>query len=38
MLKGRRLAYDGRGNAVAKSENELASALNGKIFIKFCTS
>ncbi|XP_074330893.1 phosphoribosylaminoimidazole carboxylase, chloroplastic isoform X1 [Apium graveolens] len=28
MLKSRRLAYDGRGNAVAKSEEDLASALN----------
>ncbi|KAK1402675.1 phosphoribosylaminoimidazole carboxylase [Heracleum sosnowskyi] len=28
MLKSRRLAYDGRGNAVAKSEEELSSALN----------
>ncbi|XP_063950718.1 phosphoribosylaminoimidazole carboxylase, chloroplastic isoform X3 [Daucus carota subsp. sativus] len=28
MLKSRKLAYDGRGNAVAKSEKELASALN----------
>ena len=29
MLKSKRLAYDGRGNAVAKSEEELASAVNG---------
>ena len=36
MLKSRKLAYDGRGNAVAKSEKELDSALNGKMFIKFC--
>ena len=36
MLKSRKLAYDGRGNAVAKSEKELASALNGKMFTKFC--
>ncbi|KAG6750663.1 hypothetical protein POTOM_045171 [Populus tomentosa] len=28
MLKSRRLAYDGRGNAVAKSEVELTSAVN----------
>lgn len=28
MIKSRRLAYDGRGNAVAKSEQELTSAVN----------
>ncbi|MFS7939366.1 putative phosphoribosylaminoimidazole carboxylase [Helianthus anomalus] len=28
MIKSRRLAYDGRGNAVAKTENELTSAIN----------
>ncbi|KAL4580610.1 hypothetical protein LXL04_016810 [Taraxacum kok-saghyz] len=28
MVKSRRLAYDGRGNAVAKSEQELTSAIN----------
>ncbi|KAJ9545706.1 hypothetical protein OSB04_025413 [Centaurea solstitialis] len=28
MVKSRRLAYDGRGNAVAKSEKELTSAIN----------
>ncbi|GMP39502.1 hypothetical protein CsSME_00010311 [Camellia sinensis var. sinensis] len=28
MLKSRRLAYDGRGNAVAKSEEEISSAVN----------
>ncbi|KAL5068611.1 hypothetical protein RYX36_019498 [Vicia faba] len=28
MIKSRRLAYDGRGNAVAKSEEELASAVD----------
>ncbi|CAK7341021.1 unnamed protein product [Dovyalis caffra] len=28
MLKSRRLAYDGRGNAVAKSEEELSPAVN----------
>ncbi|KAI3757624.1 hypothetical protein L6452_05166 [Arctium lappa] len=28
MVKSRRLAYDGRGNAVAKSEEELTSAIN----------
>ncbi|KAJ6762950.1 PURINE BIOSYNTHESIS PROTEIN 6/7 PUR6/7 [Salix purpurea] len=28
MLKSRRLAYDGRGNAVAKNDEELTSAVN----------
>nr|GME03762.1 phosphoribosylaminoimidazole carboxylase, chloroplastic isoform X1 [Ipomoea batatas] len=28
MVKSRRLAYDGRGNAVAKSEEDLSSAVN----------
>ncbi|KAL1151140.1 hypothetical protein V6Z11_A09G021700 [Gossypium hirsutum] len=28
MIKGKRLAYDGRGNAVAKSEGELSSAID----------
>ncbi|KAM7463758.1 hypothetical protein LguiA_031879 [Lonicera macranthoides] len=28
MIKSRRLAYDGRGNAVAKSEEEITSAVN----------
>ncbi|XP_028770714.1 phosphoribosylaminoimidazole carboxylase, chloroplastic isoform X2 [Neltuma alba] len=28
MIKSRKLAYDGRGNAVAKSEAELPSAIN----------
>ncbi|CAI8612651.1 unnamed protein product [Vicia faba] len=28
LIKSRRLAYDGRGNAVAKSEEELASAAD----------
>uniref|UniRef100_A0A5B7BW77 phosphoribosylaminoimidazole carboxylase n=1 Tax=Davidia involucrata TaxID=16924 RepID=A0A5B7BW77_DAVIN len=28
MIKSKRLAYDGRGNAVAKSEEELSSAVN----------
>jgi phosphoribosylaminoimidazole carboxylase (NCAIR synthetase) len=32
MLKSKRLAYDGRGNAVAKSEDELSSAVNGEMF------
>ena len=27
MLKNRRLAYDGRGNAVVKSENDILDAL-----------
>ncbi|MFQ6657926.1 hypothetical protein Gotur_027409, partial [Gossypium turneri] len=30
MIKSKRLAYDGRGNAVAKSEGELSSAIDGK--------
>ncbi|XP_021283003.1 phosphoribosylaminoimidazole carboxylase, chloroplastic [Herrania umbratica] len=30
MIKSKRLAYDGRGNAVAKSEEELPSAISGK--------
>lgn len=29
MIKSRRLAYDGRGNAVAKNEDEISSAVNG---------
>ncbi|XP_070057863.1 phosphoribosylaminoimidazole carboxylase, chloroplastic-like [Nicotiana tomentosiformis] len=29
MIKNRRLAYDGRGNAVANSEEELSSAIYG---------
>jgi phosphoribosylaminoimidazole carboxylase len=29
MIKSRRLAYVGRGNAVAKSEEELPSAVDG---------
>lgn len=33
MIKSRRLAYDGRGNAVAKSEKELTSAIDGMQFI-----
>lgn len=33
MIKSKRLAYDGRGNAVAKSEVELSSAVTGNIFI-----
>ena len=29
MIKSRRLAYDGRGNAVAKNEDGISSAVNG---------
>lgn len=32
MIKSKRLAYDGRGNAVAKSEEDLTSAVSGMIF------
>ncbi|CAL5322086.1 unnamed protein product [Camellia sinensis] len=28
MIKSRRLAYDGHGNAAAKSEEEISSAVN----------
>ncbi|XP_052187595.1 phosphoribosylaminoimidazole carboxylase, chloroplastic isoform X2 [Diospyros lotus] len=28
MIKSKRLAYDGRGNAIAKSEEEISSAVN----------
>lgn len=31
MVKSKRLAYDGRGNAVAKSEEDLSSAITGMI-------
>lgn len=31
MLKSKKLAYDGRGNAVAKSEDELTSAVKGNL-------
>lgn len=34
MIKRRRLAYDGRGNAVAKSEDEISWAVNGKNHFK----
>lgn len=34
MVKSKRLAYDGRGNAVAKSEEELSSAITGKCSFK----
>ena len=30
MIKNKRLAYDGRGNAVARREEEISSAVNGK--------
>lgn len=33
MIKSKRLAYDGRGNAVAKSEEDLSSAVTGKVFV-----
>lgn len=33
MIKSKRLAYDGRGNAVAKSEEDLSSAVTGKVFL-----
>lgn len=33
MIKSKRLAYDGRGNAVAKSVEELSSAVNGNKFV-----
>lgn len=41
MIKSKRLAYDGRGNAVAKSEEDLTSAVTGNIlfddrFLVFC--
>lgn len=32
MIKSKRLAYDGRGNAVAKGEEEISSAVEGKMF------
>lgn len=39
MIKSRRLAYDGRGNFVVKSEEELPSAVDGNWFfylVYFC--
>lgn len=36
MVKSKRLAYDGRGNAVAKNEDEITSAVNGNNFLKPC--
>lgn len=35
MVKSKRLAYDGRGNAVAKNEDEIISAVNGNNFLSF---
>jgi phosphoribosylaminoimidazole carboxylase len=32
MIKSKRLAYDGRGNAVAHSEEGLSSAVAGNMF------
>ncbi|KAI8556234.1 hypothetical protein RHMOL_Rhmol05G0236600 [Rhododendron molle] len=32
MIKSKRLAYDGRGNAVANTEEEISSAVQSKIF------
>jgi len=32
MVKSKRLAYDGRGNAVAGNEGELSSAVTGNMF------
>lgn len=31
MIKSKRLAYDGRGNAVAKCEDDLSSAVTGMV-------
>lgn len=31
MIKSKRLAYDGRGNAVANGEEKLSSAVNGNM-------
>lgn len=31
MLKSRRLAYDGRGNAVAHCKEDITAAVSGKI-------
>ena len=33
MIKSKRFAYDGRGNAVAKSVEELSSAIFGEIYL-----
>ena len=32
MIKSKKLAYDGRGNAVAHGEEELSSAVAGNMF------
>ena len=34
MIKSRTLAYDGRGNAIARSQEELSTAITGNTFIK----
>lgn len=34
MIKSKRLAYDGRGNAVAKCEEDISSAVNGMFFVR----
>lgn len=36
MIKSRRLAYDGRGNSVANSEEEISSAVTGEVIISYC--
>ena len=36
MIKSRRLAYDGRGNAVANSEDEIPAAVDGNYFFNRC--
>lgn len=33
MIKSKRLAYDGRGNAVAKSDEDIPSAVTGMFSI-----
>ena len=35
MIKSKRLAYDGRGNAVAKNEEELSTAVSGNMFYHY---
>lgn len=37
MIKSKRLAYDGRGNAVAKIPEELSSAVAGNLKFYFCS-
>ena len=34
MIKSKRLAYDGRGNAVANSQDGLSSAVTGKSLLQ----